>query len=355
MDRKVFISLLLALAVVGLVWLTFAIFHPFLLAMLWAAAIASVSYAPYLRLKAWMGGRRNLSATVMSIVVLVVIVGPFGTMAVALFEDATGLVANLHPENLEARLKNVISHRWVESTLDWVYGTAGPEFERRDALAAVAKKVSGPIARWTADALTFLLSLLVGLGTVMVSIFFFFRDGPDLVQVVRELIPLREADREAVIGDIHGATVAAIRGGFLTALAQGALGFIILFILNVDNALLWTAAMALASLIPLVGTALIWLPIALVMVADGQVGRAVALVGYGVLVIGMADNFLRPMLVGQHMEAHPLLLFFGTMGGIMMFGFGGIILGPVAVALLGVTTRIFRREVRGMAPDSQAA
>jgi len=214
----------------------------------------------------------------------------------------------------------------------------------RDEVTDFAKDLLMPAAEAVSNVVQFLFGLLAGIFFVTLSIFFFFRDGPAAARVIRELIPMSEADRDTILGDIQGAINAAVRGGLVTALVQGVLGFIILFILGIEKPVLLACAMALASLIPLVGTAVVWGPIAIWLAIDGEIMKALILVGYGVLVIGMADNFLRPMLVGRHMEAHPLLLFFGTLGGIALFGFAGIVLGPVVVALLNVTVRLFRRE-----------
>ena len=204
--------------------------------------------------------------------------------------------------------------------------------------------VVGGVANVARDVVKFLFGLMAGIFFVTLSIFYFYRDGPKVVKVMRELVPLSEADRDTVFGDIHGAIIAAVRGGLVTALVQGVLGFIIYLILGLRQPVLWASITALASFIPLIGTALIWVPIALWFVVDGEVGKALILAGYGVVVIASSDNLLRPILVGRHMEAHPLLLFFGILGGIATFGFAGIVLGPVAVAFINVTSRLLRRE-----------
>ena len=108
------------------------------------------------------------------------------------------------------------------------------------------------------------------------------------------------------------------------------------------------------ALVPLVGTGLVWVPVAVVLAVQGQTNDAIVLVVYSVVVIGSADNFLRPLLVGQHMTAHPLILFFGTVGGILHFGFAGIVIGPVVVALMNVTARLFRREFNPPSSGSAA-
>jgi predicted PurR-regulated permease PerM len=343
MDRKVFTAILLAVIVVGLVCLAFALFSPFLLALLWAAVLAVVCYDAYAQLVRLLRGHRRTAAAIMTTLVLLLIIGPFVALILLVVEDVVELAEDLKPENLKPRVQSVMEQPLVKRAVAWIHDFVGKDISKED-VAGFAEKLLMPAVGAVSDVVQFLFRLLAGIFFVTLSIFFFFRDGPAAARAIRELIPMSDADRDAIIGDIQGAINAAVRGGLVTALVQGVLGFIILFILGIQKPVLLACAMALASLIPLVGTAVVWGPIAIWLAIDGQIVKALILVGYGVLVIGMADNFLRPLLVGRHMEAHPLLLFFGTLGGIALFGFAGIVLGPVVVALLNVTVRLFRRE-----------
>lgn len=343
MDRKVFTAILLAVIVVGLVCLAFALFSPFLLALLWAAVLAIVSYGAYARLVRVLRGHRRTAAAIMTLLVLLLIIGPFVALVLSVVEDVVVLADDLKAENLTPRVEAIMDQPLVRRTLATIRDFVGREISR-DEITSFAKDLAKPAVEALTDIVRFLFRLAAGIFFVTLSIFFFFRDGPAAARAIRELIPMSDADRDTILGDIQGAINAAVRGGLVTALAQGVLGFIILFILGIEKTVLLACAMALASLIPLVGTAVIWGPIAIWLAIDGELVKALILVGYGVLVIGMADNFLRPLLVGRHMEAHPLLLFFGTLGGIALFGFAGIVLGPVVVALLNVTVRLFRRE-----------
>jgi predicted PurR-regulated permease PerM len=353
MDRKVFVAIALAVILVAVIFLAFALFKPFLLSILWAGALAIVSYRPYRALCALLKGRDTIAAALMTVCVIVLILGPFCALAVYFFEDAVGLTEDLKPANLKVSLKPYLDVPVVRKTITWMQDE--PDVE--DALKSISKTAISWLGGFAGSALGFLMNLAAGLAFVTLSLYFFYKDGPALVVALRELVPMSEDDRDTIFGDIAGAVIAAVRGGLMVALVQGALGYVILFILNVDNPVLWSAVMALCSLIPLVGTALVWAPIAGMFAIEGDIMRAVVLVGYGVVIIAMADNLLRPMLVGKHMEANPLLLFFGTLGGITLFGFSGIILGPVSVALLNVTVRLFRREFRGQPehPDAEPA
>ncbi|MHC4135070.1 MAG: AI-2E family transporter [Planctomycetota bacterium] len=343
MDRKVFTAILLAVIVVGLVCLAFALFSPFLLALLWAAVLAVVCYDAYALLARLLRGHRRTAAAIMTLLVLLLIIGPFAALLLFVVEDVVDLAEDLRPENLKTRVAAVMDQPLVKQALAGIRDFIGREISLEE-VSNYAERLLGPAVNALSNVVQFLFRLLAGIFFVTLSIFFFFRDGPAAARAIRELIPMSEADRDAILGDIQGAINAAVRGGLVTALAQGLLGFIILFILGIEKPVLLACAMALASLIPLVGTAVIWGPVAIWLAIDGEIVKALILVGYGVLVIGMADNFLRPLLVGRHMEAHPLLLFFGTLGGIALFGFAGIVLGPVVVALLNVTVRLFRRE-----------
>ena len=356
MDRKVFTAFLLSFIVVGLVVLAFALLRQFLLALLWGAVLAIVTYRSYEQLCGILGGRRTLAAFGMTLMVMIVVLGPFLLLTLTFYEDAVLMIDDVRSGVFKEQLGNIMNHPLVVRSMSWAEEITGNKIEPD----VIVDELKGKIDTWTGsltgssvamplgkavgDVLGFMFRLLASLFFIVLSVFYFYKDGPSAITALRDLIPMSEQDRDTILGDIHGAINAAVRGGLVTAIAQGFLGFVILFILGFERPVLWASVMALASLIPLIGTAAVWLPLAGLLAIDGQVAKALILMGYGVVVIGMADNFLRPMLVGQHMEAHPLLLFFGILGGIAMFGFVGIILGPVVIASLNVTTKLLRRE-----------
>jgi predicted PurR-regulated permease PerM len=180
---------------------------------------------------------------------------------------------------------------------------------------------------------------------MLLALFFFYKDGPGVMKAIRELMPMQDKERDEIIGDVDGAIQASVRGGFLVALVQAFLGFVILLILGRPSPVLGAAFMGIASFIPLVGTAIVWGPLALYLAfIEGSHGKATLLAGYSLVVIGGADNIVRPIFLGRHMAAHPLMLLFGVLGGLSLFGFAGIVLGPIAVAFLNAAARILRRR-----------
>ena len=344
MDRKFFTALLLAAVVGGLIYLVYLVFQPFLISMLWASVLAIVTYPAYRQMVGLLRGHRTVAAAIMTGLVLILLVGPFVSLTLLVVQDAMVLADDLEPETLEAKARSALEQPWAKRAVAKVHHYLNEDVTPQ-MVAEFAKRNILPVLSRVGDVIFFLVNLVLGIAIMLLAIFFFYRDGPAAVRALRELVPMPDADRDAILNDIQGAINAAVRGGLLTAFVQGLLGYIILFILGVESDLLFAVAIALASLIPIVGTAVVWGPLALYMgFVEGQVARALVLAGYGAIVIGSADNFLRPLLVGRHMKAHPLILFFGTLGGIAEFGFPGIVLGPVVVALLNVTTRLFRRE-----------
>jgi len=349
MDRKVFMAILLSVVVVALVYLAFRLFEPFLLSILWAAVIAAVSYSAHARLAARLGGRNTVAAFVMTLLVFVLVVAPFVVLTLVLVGDA---VAYVDSGALGDGLRHVMESSLAVKARAWMEHRLHEPVMAEKIVAFAREKVMS-LAAGALGAIALVFDLFSGVVLMLLSLFFFYRDGPAMMRVVRELIPMADADRNEILEDVNGAIQASVRGGLLVALVQGILGFVILLVLGIPRPALGAAAMALASFIPLVGTTIVWLPIALYLgFVAGVPAKAFVLAGYGAIVIGGADNLVRPIFLGRHMEAHPLMLFLGVLGGIVLFGFAGIVLGPIVVACLTVSSRLLRRRFADVAPSS---
>jgi predicted PurR-regulated permease PerM len=328
--------------IVALVYLAFRLFEPFLFSILWAAVLAAVTHQGHARLARWLGGRNSLAAFLMTFLVFALVVAPFVFLILVLVGDA---VTYVDSGGLGETVKHVMespsaikARAWLEQKLQ--------EPEMADKVVAFARERVMSMAGRAYGAVKFIFDLMSGVVLMLLSLFFFYRDGPAIIRGVRELIPMADADRDEILDDVNGAVQASVRGGLLVALVQGILGFAILLVLGIPRPALGAATMALASFIPLIGTTIVWLPISLyVIFLAGETAKGLILAGYGAIVIGGADNFVRPFFLGRHMEAHPLLLFLGVLGGIVLFGFAGIVLGPIVVAFLNVAARLLRRRL----------
>jgi predicted PurR-regulated permease PerM len=172
-------------------------------------------------------------------------------------------------------------------------------------------------------------------------LFFLFKDGEALSQRVKNAIPLRPELRDDLMEKFTVVIRATVKGGILVALAQGALGGLIFWILGINAALLWAVLMAFLSLLPAVGAGLVWMPVALYLLATGSVVQGVILIAYGFLVIGLVDNILRPMLVGKDTKLPDYLVLIATLGGIDALGLNGFVVGPVIAAMFVAGWAIF--------------
>ena len=163
--------------------------------------------------------------------------------------------------------------------------------------------------------------------------FFLLRDGDALGQAVWRAVPLAPQHKQLLLKKIATVIRATIKGNLLVAAIQGALGGLGFWYLDVSGALLWAVMMAFMSLVPAVGAGLVWLPVALYFLISGALWKGVALMAYGMLVIGLVDNLLRPILVGQDTRMPDYMVMIATLGGMAVFGLNGFVLGPVIAAM----------------------
>jgi predicted PurR-regulated permease PerM len=174
---------------------------------------------------------------------------------------------------------------------------------------------------------------VVSLFVMVYLLFFLLRDGDDLARRLRAAIPLHVDHQRALLEKLTVVVRATVKGNIVVAVLQGALGGLIFWILGIRAPLLWAVVMAILSLLPAVGAALVWLPVAIYFLATGAVWQGVGLIAYGVLVIGLVDNVVRPILVGQDTKMPDYVVLISTLGGIAIFGINGFVIGPLIAAM----------------------
>jgi predicted PurR-regulated permease PerM len=192
---------------------------------------------------------------------------------------------------------------------------------------------------------------VISLGIMLYLLFFLMRDGRRLADSIKEAVPLRTEQKSALFSRFADVVRATVKGGILVAIAQGALGGLAFWFLGVHAALLWAVLMAFLSLVPAIGAGLVWVPVAIYFLATGAIWQGLALIAYGVLVIGLVDNLLRPFLVGKDTKLPDYVVLISTLGGIDVFGLNGFVLGPLIAAIFMVTWEIFVTSRR--APQDQ--
>jgi len=175
-------------------------------------------------------------------------------------------------------------------------------------------------------------------------LFFFLRDRHHALEVVRSLMPLSRPETEEVFQRVDDTIHATIFGAVVVAAVQGAMGGLMFWWLGLPSPLVWGSVMGLLAVVPMLGTFVIWAPTAAYLAIQGDLGRAAILTAWGLLAIGLIDNFLNPFLVGKRLRFHTLLVFFAILGGLAQFGASGIILGPVLLAIADALLHIWKRR-----------
>jgi predicted PurR-regulated permease PerM len=190
---------------------------------------------------------------------------------------------------------------------------------------------------------------IIDLFIVLYLLFFLLRDGDGLTRRIRNAIPLHAEQQRDLLNKFTAVIRATIKGTVVVAILQGALGGLIFWALGVRAPVLWGALMAVLSLLPAVGSALVWLPVAIYFLMTGAIWQGIVLIAFGVLVIGLVDNVLRPVLVGKETKIPDYVVLVATLGGIAIFGLNGFVIGPVIAAMFMAVWDIFsasRSEMR---------
>lgn len=185
--------------------------------------------------------------------------------------------------------------------------------------------------------------------------FFLLRDGSRLVELLIQALPLGDARERLLFAKFAEVTRATVKGNLFIAVVQGALGGLIFWFLGITGAVLWGVVMAIFSLLPAVGAAVVWIPVAIYLTAIGDYFSAIVLTAFGAGVIGLADNLLRPILVGRDTKLPDYIVLLSTLGGLAMFGINGFVMGPLVAALFMAFWGLFIREFSEQEPLSAHA
>lgn len=337
-DEPTFLLLLFAVTL-AFGW----VLYPFYGAVLWAVIVAVIFAPVYRRILIAMPGRQNLAALLNVLLIIAIVILPLVLVATSLVREASGLVGKVQSGEF-----NITSYvqRIFDALPAWVMGW----LERFDLtnLSGLQNSLSSGLMKGGQILAPQALSIgmgtfefVISFGIMLYLLFFLTRDGRYLADSIKEAVPLRHDQKTALFSRFADVVRATVKGGILVAMAQGALGGIAFWFLGVHAALLWAVLMAFLSLVPAIGAGLVWMPVAIYFIATGQVFQGLGLIAYGVLVIGLVDNLLRPFLVGKDTKLPDYVVLISTLGGIDVFGLNGFVLGPLIAAIFMVTWEIF--------------
>lgn len=332
----VFIVIAVSCAFAWILW-------PYYAALLWAIVTAIVFAPLYRRFLKSFNQRASLAAAATVVIVIVLVIVPLTLLAAALVQESTDLVTRIQSGqiNFGGHFQTLLDAlpTWAKDLLARFGITDLGDV--RDKVSAGMLRASEFLASQAVALGQTTFGFVVGLIIMLYLLFFMLRDGDHLTARLRDAFPLPAEQQRALIAKFIVVTRATVKGSMLVAIAQGALGGLIFWLLGINAPLLWAVVMTFLSLLPAVGAALVWLPVAIYLLATGSIWQGVVLIAFGVMVIGLVDNILRPVLVGKDTKMPDWVVLLATLGGIEVLGISGLIIGPLIAAMFITVWDIF--------------
>lgn len=308
---------------------------PYYSSVLWAIILAVIFHPLKNKLKQYLGDRNGLVSLLTLLVICLIVFTPLAIIASSLALEFNVLYEKLQNNNtqLPAMLAEVMQHLpgWARHFLAEHNLDSAAEIQKQ--LSDVALKGGQFLAGSVFLIGKGTFNFAVGFGIMLYLLFFLLKDGPYLVRLALEALPLSEHVKHHLFVKFAAVSRATVKGTVVVAIVQGALGGLAFYITGIDGSLLWGALMAFLSIIPAVGSAIIWVPAAIYFFATGMLWQGAFLVGFFVVIIGLVDNILRPLLVGKDTKMPDYLILISTLGGMEIYGINGFVIGPLIAAL----------------------
>ncbi|MDD2712219.1 MAG: AI-2E family transporter [Simplicispira sp.] len=341
LQHKVFLLLLtgVSLAFAAILW-------PFYEAIFWGITLAILFSPLHRHLLRSMPERRNLAALATLIFCLVVAILPMTFLSISLIQEATHIYDRMRTGQLDLGnyFQQIVAAlpAWASALLDRLGLSSVTALQQN--LSSVAVQGSQFIATRALNIGQNTFQFLIGFGIMLYLLFFFLRDGAALSKRMRDAIPLEENHKRNLSQKFTTVIRATVKGNIAVAATQGVLGGFIFWVLDIQGAVLWGVLMAFLSLLPAIGAGLIWIPVAIYFFATGALWQGITLTAFGIGIIGLVDNILRPILVGKDTKMPDYVVLISTLGGMALFGLTGFVIGPVIAALFIATWDLFARE-----------
>ena len=349
MDRRLFFALMNFFFLLGFLYLVYRILAPFLDTLGWAGVIGIATYPLYRRLRNRLSGRSTMAASIMTPLVVVTLVVPFilfifilGGEVSQVYQYLEKATAGGGPDVLGTLSRNPSIHlvlQKIQPLLDML------DIEFSTTLLPALKKFAAFLLGYSTAILKNFFLMIIKLVLMVITLFFLYRDGEAFLQRFLSVLPLEEAESDDLLDTVRRVLSAVIYGILLTCLVQGILGGIGFWFSGLPSPILFGALMAVAALVPVMGTALIWLPGALWLIASGEMMMGIVLLAWGMFVVGMIDNLLRPLFISGRAHLSLFIIALGVLGGVFAFGPLGVVTGPIILALFLAVFEIYARRV----------
>jgi len=332
---------LLVLAAVAL-YFCYVIARPFLAPIFLALMIAIVFHPIHLRIQSRIQ-RRNLAGLTSTVLVLVIFVAPAAILGVLVAREGHALYLRLSERSAEQGGWNPYATHFVGRFSQWAgHYVDLSALDLRGALARSSEQISHFLFSWGTHFLSHIVSFFVEAIIALFTLFFLFREGESLKVQLAAFLPLRADQFERLFTGISNSIVANVYGCLAVGASQGILMGLGFWVLGLPSPILWGLVTALCSLLPIIGSFVVWGPATMFLFVSGHWGKGLILLFWSAAVVAQIDHLLRTWVISQRANMHPLLMFFALLGGVKAFGALGLFIGPVVVSVTLVALAMLR-------------
>jgi len=301
--------------------LALVIMWPFLTYIVLAGILTYTLFPVYRFFYRRVVARPGFASALSILVALLLMVLPAVYLISELAQQVSGAYTNFQIQN-------------IQRVADYLSGLTGNRIDFQEVLNSGIDAIRKSIVGLAPDILGSVGELLLGLFIMFFVMYYGFREGEAFLARIRQLLPLEPSLKESLFYEMRTITQAVLYGQVMTAIVQGTLGALALLVFGVSNWLFWGAIMIVMAFLPVLGTPVVWVPAAVGLILDGETARGIGLLIFGSTVVMNIDNFLRPRLMSGRTKVHPVLILIGVLGGLKIFGFVGMLVGPLILALL---------------------
>lgn len=346
LDRKVLFRLFFFGVFLLLLYQALRLMTPFLTSLMSAVTLTLIFYPAHRQLLRFIKSP-SLAASLSTVLVLVMIIAPAALLGWLLVKESSQVLPATqewlrHAQSPEISwsdsLPGPVNRLWVKAQEYMVLW----QVDLEDVLLSNVRQLGNRVTGFGAKAVKNTIFIIFDVIVLIVALFFFLRDGVKMIRWIADIVPMERENKELILKRMDNTLSAVVRGVFITAAAQGFLAGLGFLLAGVRFPVLLGSATAFFSLIP--GAFIVWVPVAVHTLSQGRIAAGVFLVLWGIFLVSMIDNVLRPVIIGEKAKLPILLIFLGILGGLRVYGVVGILVGPLMIASVLSFAKIYREQ-----------
>ena len=354
LDPARFRAVFLLLLVIGISLLFLGMVRPFLTALFLGAILSGLLFPVYRRLRRWFRGREGLASGTALLLFLLLLIGPIAGFLGVVTGQAVQVTQSAGPwiEDMQARLQEPGAVDRLLEGVPFLESLRPYQEQLVQKLGEVAGSMGGFVVRGLTDVTTATVRIVFLLFVMLYAMFFFLKDGRGVLNKILYYLPLSDADERRMLDRFVSVTRAMVKGTFLIGVVQGGLAGLGFWVAGIPSAAFWGTVMAVLSIVPGIGSGLVWLPACIYLLAADRIAPGIGLLLWCGVVVGTLDNLMRPWLVGRDTRMPDLMILLGTLGGLVAFGMAGVLIGPIVAALFITVWELYGESFRDVLPGT---